>query len=351
MKQPALTLYTADGWLNIDAIAKLDAWLFVIVGARQVGKTYGTLKHFLSNDLYTLYLRRSREELEAVSSSEDLNPWVPLQKEGYNVDFRSISKNIWEFGDVAKDAETVKIVNKRGVAMSMYYIAKMRGFNGSRFSDMVLDEFIPESVVRRLKNEGDTVLNLYTTVNGNRELEGKPPLRFWLLANAFNLSDPILEAYKLPEEFEKLERSGREWKLLEGGVFICLPHSEKIVKRRAETAQNSYLRKRGAGGKFLAMSLENSFSYNKSELIRSKSLKGWRPLAKLGDVYAYENGSAIYCCKSPHNSRIAYDNTPEQAIQCGLRFPEFRLMYNNGYISFDSAVTLQAFKNFFGISD
>ena len=350
MKQD-INLYTADGWLNIDEIATLPAWLFVIVGARQVGKTYGTLKHFLTSNLYTLYLRRSREELEAVSSSDDLNPWVPLRAEGFNVDFAPISKNIWQFGDVDEDAETVKIKNKRGIAMSMYYIAKMRGFNGSRFSDMVLDEFIPESVVRRLKNEGDTVLNLYTTVNGNRELEGKPPLRFWLLANAFNLSDPILEAYGLSSEFEKLERSGREWKLLDGGVFICLPHSEKIVKRRSETAQNAYLRKRGAGGAFLAMSLNNSFVYNKSELIRPKSLRGWKPLAKLGDVYAYENGEVIYCCKSPHNARIAYDNTPEQAIKCGLQYPEFRMMYSNGYVSFDSAVTMKAFKDFFGITD
>ena len=160
MKQD-INLYTADGWLNIDEIAALPAWLFVIVGARQVGKTYGTLKHFLTSNLYTLYLRRSREELEAVSSSDDLNPWVPLRAEGFNVDFAPISKNIWQFGDVDEGAETVKIKNKRGIAMSMYYIAKMRGFNGSRFSDMVLDEFIPESVVRRLKNEGDTVLNLH----------------------------------------------------------------------------------------------------------------------------------------------------------------------------------------------
>lgn len=115
---------------------------------------------------------------------------------------------------------------------------------------MILDEFIPERCVRRLKGEDDTILNLYTTVNGNRELEGNPPLRFWLLANAFNIEDPILSAYGLTEEFEKMERSSREWKLLPGGVFIALPHSEKIVGRRAETAQNAYLRKRGAGSIF-----------------------------------------------------------------------------------------------------
>lgn len=350
-KEIKLNLYTPEGWLNIEEIATLPAWLFVIVGARQVGKTYGSLKYLLDHNKYMLYLRRTREELEAIERTDDLNPFIPLEKEGYKVDLQSMSQNTWIIGDLDEDAETKKIKNARGLAMPLNYIAKMRGFNGSRFTDMILDEFIPERCVRRLKGEESTILNLYTTVNGNRELEGAPPLRFWLLANAFDLLDPVLNAYGLSEEFERLERSGREWKLLKGGVFIALPKSEKVVNRRAETAQNAYLRQKGAGGKFLEMSLGNSFTYNKSSYIRPKPLAGFRPLCRLGDLYLYENGSTVYGCRSPHRSRIYYPDTIEGRIQAGITYPELRIMYNNGYVTFDNANNLQTFKNFFGIKD
>lgn len=346
-----LNLYTPEGWLNVEEIAKLPAWLFVIVGSRQVGKTYGTLKHILSNDLYTLYLRRTREELEAIEKTDDLNPFIPLEKEGYKIDLCSVSQNTWVWGDLDTESETKRIANARGLALPLNYIAKMRGFNGSRFTDMVLDEFIPEKCVRRLKGEEDTILNLYTTVNGNRELEGKPPLRFWLLANAFNLEDPILSAYGLTEEFEKLEKNGKEWKLLRGGVFIALPKSEAITGKRAETAQNAYLRKKGAGSNFLKMSLGNSFVYNKSSLIRPKPLAGYKPLCRLGDLFIYENGNSAYGCRSPHRSRMFYPDTIEGHIQAGLAMPELRMMYHGGYLTFDSVLSMSTFKRFFGIKE
>lgn len=346
-----LELYTPEGWLNVEAIAALPAWLFVIVGSRQVGKTYGALKYILQHDRYTLYLRRTREELEAIERTDDLNPFLPLKKEGFDIGINSVSRNTWVWGDVDPDSEKTTVKNARGLALPLNYIAKMRGFNGSRFSDMMLDEFIPEICVRRLRGESDTVLNLYTTVNGNRELEGKPPLRFWLLANAFNLGDPILQAYGLSDEFEKLERQGREWKLLPGGVFIALPHSEKIVTRRAESAQNAYLRKKGAGSNFLKMSLGNSFVYSKSDLIKPKPLTGYKPLCRLGRIYIYENGSSAYACSSPHRGRLEYEDTPEGRIQAGLHCPEIRLLYNSGYLTFDSFTTMNDFKSFFGIKD
>lgn len=346
-----INLYTPEGWLDMSAPAKTGAWLIVYVGARQVGKTYGTLKELLDNDRYMLYLRRTREELEAISTADDLNPFLAMQAEGYNIDLFKTSANTWMIGDVDVTADTKRATNSRGVAMPLNYIAKMRGFNGARFTDILLDEFIPERAVRRSKNESDTILNLYTTVNGNRELDGKPPVRFWLLANAFDLLDPILQAYGLQTDFERLERRGEEYKLLKGGVFIALPHSKKITDKRRDTAQNAFLRRKGAGGQFLSMSLDNSFVYSKSDLIRPRSIKGHRPLARIGGVYLYDNGTSIYACRSPANCKYSFDDTPEQRIMAGLQCPELRIAYNNGIISFSSADVLGDFKKFFNIKE
>lgn len=346
-----INLYTSGGWLDMSAPVKTGAWLIVYVGARQVGKTYGTLKELLDTDRYILYLRRTREELEAISTTDDLNPFIPLRAEGYNIDLFKTSQNTWMVADVNEDADTKRPAASRGVAMPLNYIAKMRGFDGSRFTDIVLDEFIPERAIRRGKNESDTILNLYTTVNGNRELEGRPPVRFWLLANAFDLLDPVLQAYGLQTDFERMERRGDEWQLLKGGVFIALPHSRDIVSKRRDTAQNAFLRRRGAGGKFLSMSLDNSFAYSKSGLIRPRSIKGHSPLVQLGGVYIYDNGTSMYACRSPARCRWRYEDTPEQRIQAGLQCAELRAAYTSGLISFASADVLGDFKAFFGIKD
>ena len=43
-----IELYEKDGWLNIPEIDKLGTWCNVIIGPRQVGKTYGTLKRLIT---------------------------------------------------------------------------------------------------------------------------------------------------------------------------------------------------------------------------------------------------------------------------------------------------------------
>ena len=103
MTKQKVNLYTPDGWIDIESIAKLGCWLNVIVGARQVGKTYGILKHLVVNDISAIYLRRTADELELVSSSADLNPFMALEKEGYHVDILKEGKNLYVWGDAVTE--------------------------------------------------------------------------------------------------------------------------------------------------------------------------------------------------------------------------------------------------------
>ena len=90
-KLPALDLYNSDGWINIPALAALDCWCYVIVGKRQVGKTFGVLEHIISNGGHFLYLRRTKEEFETICSDPQFNPFIPLEKHGIRCDIEKVT--------------------------------------------------------------------------------------------------------------------------------------------------------------------------------------------------------------------------------------------------------------------
>lgn len=123
-----------------------------------------------------------------------------------------------------------------GIAMSLSRVAKIRGFNGSDFMDLVFDEFIPERIVVKRKNEGEAFLNAYTTINGNRELKGRAPLKAWLLANANDFESPILSALELTGAVEKMARTGQEY-MIKDGIFN---RPSKVGACHRKTKRNSH---------------------------------------------------------------------------------------------------------------
>lgn len=349
-----MNLYTEDGWLNFEEIRKQGCWLNVIIGARQVGKTYAALKMIFDHpETYAFLMRRSNEELEAIATDPSLNPFLPLKDSNITADIVKRSKKTWNWGLAEYDEDgKPTITESRGIGMSLSALANLRGFAGSKFTDLIFDEFIPEKIVLKRKNEGETFLNAYTTINGNRELAIKghqPPLKCWLMANAFDLFSDILTVYGLTSDIAEMVKNGEEWKILDGGVFLCVPHSEKIIQERAETAQMRFLRKQKTASQFLDMALNNSFAYNDTSAIRQKSLKGYRPLLRVGKIYAWECGTSIYFCKSAHKSRECYTDLEDDLKRFRRNNMELGTLYVDGYVTFSDAGTLQLFKKYLDI--
>lgn len=346
-------LYTQDGWLNVEGIAQIPSlWLIVIVGARQVGKTYGILKHIMNNEsLRTLYLRRTIDELDLITTYQDLNPFLPLKEEGIEADIQKVSKKVYRFGLSKLDSETGKpeIYDERGLGMALSTIAQMRGFNGSPFTDVFFDEFIPEKTVTKRLGEGDALLNAYVTINGNRELKGKPPLKMWLAANAFDVGSPILMSLGLTNPLTEMMREGEEYRLIDGGVFLCAPHSKEIIVKRKETAMLSYLQKSKTDSAFYDTAVNNAFAYDSLDLIRPKPLSGYRPYCTFGKMFVWSNGSTFYVCKTEHHKRITYGNTAEERRRALMDFCKIQELYMRGKVTFSDAETLLEFRNYFGI--
>ena len=67
--------------------------------------------------------------------------------------------------------------------MALSTFGNLRGVDFSDVDMIFFDEFVPQKNARPIKAEAEAFFNLYETVNRNRELDGRPPVRVLMLSN------------------------------------------------------------------------------------------------------------------------------------------------------------------------
>ena len=342
-------LYTPDGWLNFEHIYNIGAWLNVIIGARQVGKTYGALKLMLDKDLTHILLRRTTAETETITASASLSPYAVFEPE-YKVSFFKSGGKICRICDYILDERgNVQEGKQRGILTSLTQIAHIRGFNGGIYSDLVYDEFIPEKGVISRATEGDAFLNAYATINGNRELAGRPPLRVWLLANSNNINNSILEALGLTDDVLYMRRKNIEELNTDKGVYILQPKSKRVLDQRKNTA---LMRQISNKSDFYGMAIENEFSYDASPYVKTISLKGLTPVWAYNDtLYCWERSDGYYICRAKFRpaARFKYGDNSTDRERLYKDFAFLVPYYYAGMILFSDLRVLAIFKNIFNI--
>lgn len=290
-------IYTPEGWLNVEALDERNCWLNVIAGPRQVGKTYGVLKLMIERQRPFILMRRTVEEVQFLGVNPEVNPFKVFEPEHQIVMDRA--------GKILNIKENDEII---GICLGLPTVATIRGFAASRFTDIVFDEFIPEKHVIQRKTEGDALLNAYTTINGNRELEGRPPVRLWLLANSNNINSPVLTSLGLVDPILRMREKGREISEKDG-VLIVQPSSREIIGKRSDTAMMKHLKRTKSAQRFTGMALENEFSYNDQTLVGKMPMAGLTPLCACGLAYFWQRSDGfLYVCRTPHKAE-KYDDT------------------------------------------
>ena len=335
-------IYDENGYINVPWIASRPTWLKVIIGARQVGKTYGTLKYHLDNNKPFILLRRTTEELDFISSSPELDPFLPFLPE-YRTRIVKQAKSC-----MIKDYDTAgKIIPEsfRGMALSLPQIAHIRGFNGSLYDSIVFDEAIPEKGVIVRKTEGESLLNGYTTINGNRELQGLPPTTLWLLANTNNINSSILESLNLSTTIIRMRTKGLEY-MEYNGVSIFQGMSTRITEQRKNTALAKQINPDSA---FARMAYSNEWSYDTSPLVKPRSLKGMTPLCSYaGYLYIWEDQAGIYICSAKHDA-APYKDDGFSTAQFTSDYAWLEPYYAGALITFSDELILARFKQLFNI--
>lgn len=320
----------------------------IFIGGRGTGKTYSALSGCVNGELEKnakfLFMRRTAQELELMLDSDDrgegANPFKPINKSyNYNYGLRKIVKNMAGVyhRTIEDEGKLVACGAPIGYAVALSTVSTIRGIDFSDCTDCIYDEFIPEKHVRKLKDEGGALLNAYETICRNRELEGKPALRMWLLANSNDIYNAVFIELGIVSEVEKMVRKNQSDLYIEdrGLAIHLINNNTEFVEAKSQTA----LYKLTKGTQFYDMALSNEFAYNDFSLIGYKSVKGYRPICSIGKatIYKKKGDSDIYVtyasAKCPE-----FDITTEQDRRLFMQQygHDFIPYFVNGKIAFES---------------
>lgn len=279
-------LYSSDGWINADVLFSDPATFVICTGGRGIGKTFGVLDGILKRQLKFIYLRRTQTQIDTIKLSE-LNPFKAVNDaKGYDIVSAPLGKYMGGF--YHSDSEGKAVGEVLGIAVALSTVSNVRGMSAEDYDILLFDEFIPERHERPIRAEGEAFLNCLETINRNRELQGRPPVKCILLSNSNDLDSPILQAIGALKPLDDMIRKKQDFRSLYDGamsIYRYLDSPISLAKRQTALYRVSH------SEDFNRMALENAFSAANYENVRSMPLNQFRPLVSIGNVTVYEHKS------------------------------------------------------------
>ena len=303
-------------WYDAPADIKKGYIFNFVIGGRGIGKTYGLLKDTIENETRFIYLRRSNTEIK-ICGREAGNPFKKLNDDlgTYYYIEGSEEISVIRYLDENEEKHTV------GYAAALSTFANMRGVDFSDIELIIFDEFVQHAENRRLlKDELESFLNFYETVNRNREMQGKPPVRVFFLSNAVSIASPILTGLGLTKVIEKMIRKDKEYYYDDDrSIMLHLPYDQEFVQAKGET----FLYKLTKGMAFSSHALQNMFAYDSFFNVKSKNLAEYIPVCAYENIFIYKKKTAgeYYACYARADCPV-YDSDSRDLFRrkYGLRF-------------------------------
>lgn len=291
-----MNLYTPEGWVDAPAIMAGALTFNIIVGGRGTGKTFGFLQQLrLDNPRPFLLMRRTQVQADLISNPR-FSPLLALDRvRGCHTLTKKINKyigGIYE-AEVNKDGTMEAFGPPLGYTAALSSIHNVRGYSAD-VDDIIFDEFNPEKGERQtISDEFNSFRNAYETLNRNRELEGRDPIRVWMLSNSNTLGNPYFIGLRIVEQVDKMIRKGQEvWKDPERGLMVVNLAASPISEKKAATA----LYRLTGPDEFTGMALGNEFSQEARSRTGSIPLRELIPLVQIGElqIYRHKGGRQLY---------------------------------------------------------
>ena len=328
-----MKLYDTNGWLNWEEIithaTNTDKRLIICVGGRGIGKTYGVLNYLYDHDIFFMFMRTESKEIEFLYN-DDMNPFNDLNDDKHiDVHARRLNEYYGAFYEQSNEGEEKQL----SIMSALSTIGKTRGFGGARkIKIVVYDEFIPESHVKRMKNQGLAVMNAYETINRNRELQGEPPLLMILLSNANTLDNDVLTELNVLPLHDKLKNQYAE----NDKIMLIEPNESPISYKKQLTGLY------GVSKRFDNMSIKNKFvgAYNGN--IRSMNLKNGQLWLVYDELcfWRFTDNTIIYVNSyKPNNAKplFVFDDSDFERKRFRKEYFALWRMYLTGMIKFETS--------------
>lgn len=310
-----------------------------IVGGRGIGKSYGCGKNMIKTGKKFVYIRMTDKELK-MCASEAGNPFKKLNKDlGTDYHFKKLDD--YTFGIYNGDSNLYS-----GIAIALTTFSKVRGVDFSDCTHIVLDEFIPEKIVKKISGIGEALFQAYETINRNRELEGEKPVKLIAMANALNINNEILIDFQLVTLLQKMKTTHDEWKS-ERNIFLVCPWKTPISDLKKNTALYQI------NQRFNDMALDNQFREYYEGNIQSCNIKTKKLICTFDRLSFYKDSNTSMYYVSPFRANGSnapiYKNTDFESRQFCLTYHYFTGLYYMNKFRFENAETELHFINLFDI--
>lgn len=338
-----MRLYDKNGYINQEEILETpDVFIFEI-GPRGTGKSYGILKYILEQDFKFILLRRSQTEMNTIKNNIT-NPFKSVLHEFPEtiIQCDSIAENIGVFQRMDGEEEPRNI----GYLAALSTFKNVRGMDFSDVDIIFYDEFIPEKHARPIKEEYDVFLNMYETINRNRELQGQKPVKLVCAANSNDIANPIFIGLEIVERIGRMmNRKIESWSDPVRALSVYMFMKSPISEQKAETA----LYQLTAGSGFQDMALRNMFDLDESA-ISSRELKEYKPLARIGELVLYQHKSRdeyyIRCGKSGTVPDV-YSTSDIDAKRFIKKYGYIFIAYLRDMVRFETSTARILFERYF----
>lgn len=331
-----MNIYTEAGWLDADSIISSPFTYQFIIGGRGIGKSYGTIDYFIKNKIKFIYLRRTQVEakLQADSVTSQLMP---------NFNDRDISPVFRTMAEgkihMCYDADGREVC----LITALTAIASLRGISLDSYEYIVYDEFISEPHVRQIKAEGMALANAYETINRNRELQGRAPVKMICLANSLNIANDVFMYYDLVTVAEEMLLNDEEVYIRNDILLIISQHSP-ISEAKAGTAlyQN-------VSEEFAKMAISNKFILNDFSYVKRRKLSEYVIRVKVGSLYIYKHKTRAewYCTFTAAAVKEIYSDSYADLARFQRKYFRMWSRYLDGLIRFDSYKAVALFEKYY----
>ena len=311
--------------------------LNIFFGGRGIGKTFSILKHRCINAYHDpehnkfIWLRDSNEVIKKIAAGNSLTRPIELSDQLFpHISIKKIEGN---YCFVVDENETVI-----GYLMALSTFHNARGISYEDVSCIVWDEFIPEEGTLVKKNQGSIFLNMYESVNRNREFDNIDPVKIIFLSNTNDIYSDVLADLGVASIIEQMQADQKDH-YEDADILIEFLSSAAFYEKKKDT----FIYRINQNNKFNAMALDNSFTNSTSLIKRSVRLKGSKGLLTVDNAYTLIElpDNSLYFKRGAWKDLINYDmDNDQEAILFRLLFTDkLRLQYIAGNMFFDSIYT------------